>query len=90
MKQFTDGEWSIYDDTDVICGHHLIAMTSSGVGFSERYANVRLIQAAPEMYELLNKFSLCILGVNKDTSKLQELAEQADELLQRIDGLICD
>ena len=87
MKQFTDGEWSIYDDTDVICGRHLIAMTSSGVGFSERYANVRLIQAAPEMYELLNKFSLC---VNKDTSKLQELAEQADELLQRIDDLICD
>ena len=85
MKQFTDGEWSIYDDTDVICGPHLIAMTSSGVGFSERYANVRLIQAAPEMYELLNKFSLC---VNKDTSKLQELAEQADELLQRIDGII--
>lgn len=85
MKQFTDGEWTIYDDTDVICGRHLIAMTSSGVGFSERYANVRLIQAAPEMYELLNKFSLCVN--NKNTSKLQELAEQAEELLQRIDQI---
>ena len=84
MKQFTDGEWLIDDDSDIICGHHLIAMTSAGVGFSERYANARLIQAAPEMYELLQKFCLH-LSSERGVSALKRLTDEVEELIERID-----
>ena len=84
MKQFTDGEWLIDNDSDIICGHHLIAMTSNGVGFSERYANARLIQAAPEMYELLQKFCLH-LSSERGVSALKRLTDEVEELIERID-----
>ena len=81
MKQFTDGEWLIDDDSDIICGRHLIAMTSNSVGFSERYANARLIQAAPEMYELLSNLS----DIAEYNPNLKRLAKQAENLIERID-----
>ena len=85
MKQFTDGEWLIDDDSDIICGHHLIAITSNGVGFSERYANARLIQAAPEMYELLQKFCLHLSDSERGVSALKRLTDEVEELIERID-----
>ena len=85
MKQFTDGEWLIDDNSDIICGWHLIAMTSNGVGFTERYANARLIQAAPEMYDLLQKFCLCVSDMERGASRLRRLSDKAEELIERID-----
>ena len=85
MKQFTDGEWLIDDDSDIICGRHLIAMTSAGVGFTERYANARLIQAAPEMYELLQKF--CLLSSERGVSALMRLSDEVNELIGLIERI---
>ena len=59
-------------------------MTSNGVGFSERYANARLIQAAPEMYELLQKFCLH-LSSERGVSALKRLTDEVEELIERID-----
>ena len=87
MKHFTDGERLIDDDSNIICGHHLIAMTSNGVGFSERYANARLIQAAPEMYQLLQKFCLRLSDKERGVSALMRLSDEVNELIGLIERI---
>ena len=78
MSDFTRVKW----EADALYGDHFAVFANSHViadCFSNE-ANARLIAAAPEMYELLNK-AYHILG--KDT----EISREISECIFRADGI---
>lgn len=56
--KFTKGEWKVYGDWGVSYGENkFIAEASGDVGSEERFYNLRLISAAPDLYEALRCFA---------------------------------
>lgn len=83
MKQFkgTRGEWDLDEHNDVCVGYELIAYISSSLKNKERRANARLIASAPEMLDMLGKWSILNENEYKDLSgfilRTRELIKKA-------------
>ena len=78
MLNYTKGEWTVEDETNIFCGDRLIATAG---GYSDNYtspraenkANARLITQAPRMYEALKQIQRWLLGgteIEGDKAKL--------------------
>ena len=93
MSKFTKGKWEVEHgafDPEIICENKYLAFIYNLEHLEETEANARLIAAAPEMYKLLNFLSLYIFEYEKFYKpfpyELVKYAEEAKELLERIDG----
>ena len=81
MSNFTRGKWEAHPNRVIVNGH-VLALVNFG-----RDANVRLIAAAPEMYdELYEALQLCAGHSSYEGDDFDEQAKSIRELLARIDG----
>lgn len=88
MSKFTPGPWKTMDDDCVYAMNKLTRIGHIlGLSREEQDANVRLIAAAPEMYDELYKVMQVLVGESWfGKNKFAELTISIKDLLARIDG----